>query len=96
MFSFGLVVSGFERADIDQTACADPAKCIYAVLSRVIYGPDEDFVHHEAQGALPAIIRLQRQVSYFGDSEGLNRLMTYVGNKEVNCQVLLMLWEDRD
>lgn len=96
MFSFGLVVSCFERADIDHTARADPAKCIYAVLGRVICGPDEDFAHHEAQGALPAMIRLQRQVSYFGDSEGLNGLMTHVGDEEVNCQVLSLLWEDRD
>lgn len=96
MFSFGLVVSGFERADIDHTARADPAKCIYAILGRVICGPDEDFAHHEAQGALPAMIRLQRQVSYFGDSEGLNGLMTHVGDEEVNCQVLSLLWEDRD
>ncbi|KAF1808533.1 kinase domain-containing protein [Eremomyces bilateralis CBS 781.70] len=71
------------------------AVCIYAVLGRVIFGPDGDFQKHQAQGALPALIRLQRQVSYFGDREGLNGLMKHVGDEEVNCQVLRMLWEER-
>ncbi|KAL9127414.1 MAG: hypothetical protein Q9217_003710 [Psora testacea] len=71
------------------------AVCIYAVLGRVIFGPDDDFQKHQAQGALPALIRLQRQVSYFGDQEGLNGLMKHVGDEEVNCQVLRMLWEER-
>jgi serine/threonine protein kinase len=65
------------------------------VLGRVIFGPDDDFQKHQAQGALPALIRLQRQVSYFGDQEGLNGLMKHIGDDEVNCQVLWMLWEDR-
>lgn len=42
------------------------------------------------------MIRLQRQVSYFGDREGLNGLMTHVGDEEVNCQVLSLLWEERN
>ncbi|KAI0454988.1 kinase domain-containing protein [Xylaria acuta] len=33
--------------------------CIYAVLGCVIFGPDDDFRKHEAQGALPTCIRLQ-------------------------------------
>ncbi|KAH4906954.1 hypothetical protein HBI80_070960 [Parastagonospora nodorum] len=41
--------------------------CIYAILGRVILGPDDDFKLHESKGALPAFIRLQRQISYFGD-----------------------------
>ncbi|KAI0908726.1 kinase domain-containing protein [Ustulina deusta] len=69
--------------------------CIYAVLGRVIFGPDDDFQKHEAQGALPTFIRLQRQVSYFGTQDGLNGLMKHVGDEEVNCEVLRMLWEDR-
>lgn len=42
------------------------------------------------------MIRLQRQISYFGDKDSLNGLMKHVGDEEVNCQVLSMLWEDRD
>ncbi|KAF1362380.1 kinase-like protein [Lizonia empirigonia] len=52
--------------------------CIYAVLGRVILGPDDDFKLHESKGVLPAFIRLQRQVSYFGHKEGLNGLMKHV------------------
>ena len=55
------------------------------MLGRVIFGPDDDFQKHQAQGALPALIRLQRQVSYFGDQEGLNGLMEHVGDDEINC-----------
>ncbi|CBX98161.1 similar to calcium/calmodulin dependent protein kinase [Plenodomus lingam JN3] len=69
--------------------------CIYAVLGRVILGPDDDFKLHESKGALPAFIRLQRQISYFGDKEGLNVLMKDVGDEEANCEILRMLWEDR-
>lgn len=65
------------------------------MLGRVIFGPDDDFQKHQVQCALPALIRLQRQVSYFGDQEGLNGLMKHVGDEEVNCQVLRMLWEER-
>lgn len=65
------------------------------MLGRVIFGPDDDFQKHQAQGALPALIRLQRQVSYFGDQEGLNGLMKHVSDEEVNCQVLGMLWGER-
>ena len=59
-------------------------------------GPDEDFAKHESQGGLPAMIRLQRQVSYFGDEEGLNGLMKHVGDESLNCQILSMLWEERN
>lgn len=65
------------------------------MLGRVIFGPDDDFQKHESQGALPAFIRLQRQVSYFGDKEGLNGLMKHVGDEEINRQILGMLWEER-
>lgn len=66
------------------------------MLGRVIFGPDDDFQKHQAQGVFPALIRLQRQVSYFGDREGLNGLMKHVGDDEANCQILGMLWEDRN
>lgn len=70
-------------------------KCIYAVLGRVILGPDDNFKLHESKGALPMLIRLQRQISYFGDKQGLNGLMKHVGDEEFNCELLRMLWEDR-
>jgi serine/threonine protein kinase len=66
------------------------------MLGRVIFGPDVDFEKHEAQGVLPALIRLQRQVSYFGDQEGVNGLMKHIGDDDISCQVLQMLWEDRN
>ncbi|KAI1113051.1 kinase domain-containing protein [Nemania sp. NC0429] len=69
--------------------------CIYAMLGRVIFGPDDDFNKHKSQGALPPLIRLQRQVSYFGTEDGLNGLVKHVGDEEVNCVVLRLLWEDR-
>ncbi|KAH1355141.1 hypothetical protein KXV22_003394 [Aspergillus fumigatus] len=69
--------------------------CIYAMLGRVIFGPDEDFRKHQTQGALPALIRLQRQVSYFGDSEGINGLLKHITDDEISCQVLRMLWDGR-
>jgi serine/threonine protein kinase len=65
------------------------------VLGRVIFGVDDDFRTHEAQGALPAIIRLQRQLCYFGDKEGINGLMKHVGDDENNCLILRMLWDGR-
>lgn len=70
-------------------------QCIYAILGPVIFGPDDDFRKHEAQGVLPALICLQRQVSYFGDQEGLKGLMKHTDDDEVSCQVLQMLWEER-
>ncbi|KAI0545242.1 kinase domain-containing protein [Xylaria curta] len=71
------------------------AVCIYAILGRVIFGVDDDFRKHEAQGAFPALICLQRQISHFGDRDGLNGLMRHVGDEEVNCVILGMLWDDR-
>lgn len=65
------------------------------MLGQVIFGAVEDLRHFEAQGVFPHIIRLQRQVSFFGDREGLNGLMACVGDEEVNCQVLGLLWDDR-
>ncbi|KAL4921348.1 hypothetical protein BDW62DRAFT_174488 [Aspergillus aurantiobrunneus] len=69
--------------------------CIHAVLGRVISGLDGDFRFHQAQGALPALIRLQRQVSYFGDQEGINGLLKHIGDDEFSCRMLGMLWDDR-
>ncbi|KAF9890347.1 hypothetical protein FE257_006013 [Aspergillus nanangensis] len=36
-----------------------------------------------------------RQVSYFGDQEGMNGLLRHVGDDEINCHVLRMLWDER-
>ncbi|XRM47931.1 hypothetical protein ABZX51_010882 [Aspergillus tubingensis] len=69
--------------------------CLYAALGRVIFGIDDDFRFHESQGALPTMIRLQRQVSYFGDKEGINGLLKHIGDDEVNCQVLRTLWDEK-
>ncbi|EED11722.1 calcium/calmodulin dependent protein kinase, putative [Talaromyces stipitatus ATCC 10500] len=69
--------------------------CIYAMLGRVIFGPDQDFRKHEAQGALPAFIRLQRQVSYFGDMQGIGGLSKHISDDDISCQVLQMLWDER-
>ncbi|KAB8207509.1 kinase-like domain-containing protein [Aspergillus parasiticus] len=69
--------------------------CIYAILGRVIFDPDDDVRKHDAQGVLPALIRLQRQVSYFVDQEGLSGLMKHIGDDGISCQVLQMLWGER-
>jgi serine/threonine protein kinase len=61
----------------------------------VIFGPDADFKIHEGLGALPDMIRLQRQISYFGDQDGLDGLKKYLGDDEISLTVLTMLWEDR-
>ena len=52
---------------------------------RVISGRDADMTLHESRGVLPMLIRLQRQVSYFGDKDGLNGLMKHVGDEEIDC-----------
>ena len=70
-------------------------QCIYASLGRVIFGPDEDFQFHQSQGALPAFIRLQRQVSYFGDQEGICGLSKQIADDGVSCEILQMLWDER-
>ena len=41
------------------------------------------------------IIRLQRQVSYFGDEEGIKGVIKHVSDNEVDRKVFQMLWEDR-
>jgi serine/threonine protein kinase len=66
------------------------------MTGKAICGPDEDFYKHESQGALPAMIRLQRQISYFGDSENVEGLMRHVGDEEINRQIITMLWDERN
>lgn len=90
VFSFGAVVSAPLTRPTSLTS-----QCIYAMLGRVIFGPDDDFNLHESKDALPGMIRLQRQVSYFGDRDGINGLMKHVGDEEANLEVLSLLWDDR-
>ncbi|EEA24244.1 hypothetical protein TMatcc_007319 [Talaromyces marneffei ATCC 18224] len=71
------------------------AVCIYAMLGQVVFGAEEGLSDFEAQGVFPHIVRLRRQVSFWGDREGLNGLITHVSDEEVNSQVLGMLWDDR-
>lgn len=68
---------------------------MYVMYGRIICGSDEDFEKHKLQGALPTMVRLQRQISYFGDGDSLRGLMRHVGDGEFNVQILGMLWEDR-
>ena len=70
-------------------------QCLYVMLGRVVCGKDDDFALHESQGALPEMIRMQRLISYFGDSNGLKGLMKHVGDEEIICQVLFLLWDER-
>lgn len=74
---------------------AHRSQCLSATLGRVLCGPDEDFHKHESQGAIPALIRLQRLVSYFGHRDGLNGLLTHLGDREANCHVVSMLESER-
>jgi serine/threonine protein kinase len=71
-------------------------KCVYAVLGRVIFGPDEDMRRYTDQGALASMVRLQRQVSYFGDRDGINGLLTHVGDDELSLQLLSNAYDSKD
>jgi serine/threonine protein kinase len=71
-------------------------KCIYAILGRVIFGPDEDMKNYTDQGALASIVRLQRQVSYFGDRDGINGLLTHVGDDELSLELLSNAYDGKD
>ncbi len=71
-------------------------KCIHAVLNRVILGPDEDMKKYTDQGALASMVRLQRQVSYFDDKDGINRLLTHVGDDELSLQLLSNAYDGKD
>ncbi|KEQ59544.1 calcium/calmodulin dependent protein kinase [Aureobasidium melanogenum CBS 110374] len=69
--------------------------CIHAVLGQVIFALNDDFKKHEMQSALPYLIHLQRQIWFFGNEGGLEGLVKHVGDDELNCQALRMLWEER-
>lgn len=56
---------------------------------------DEDYEDFISQGAEPLATRLQRLVSYFGDGDGINGLLTHMGDNETSCEILSLLWERR-
>lgn len=66
------------------------------MLGRVIFGRDEDFEHHVSQGIEPGLIRLQRQVCFFGDEAGYKGLRRHVDHDERLCQLVDAMWEDRE
>lgn len=65
------------------------------MLGRVIFGLDHDFQYHLSLGIPPFIIRLQRQVSYFGDRDGINDLLAHFRDDEFGCQILSAVWDER-
>ncbi|RMY88951.1 hypothetical protein D0862_10319 [Hortaea werneckii] len=69
--------------------------CIFAMCDKMVCEDDEDFQQFVSQGAEPLAIRLQRLVSYFGDKDGINGLLTHVGDDETNCEILSLLWDER-
>ncbi|KAL6158224.1 hypothetical protein ACJQWK_07989 [Exserohilum turcicum] len=69
--------------------------CTYAVLGRAIFAPDADFETRIAQGVLPDLIHLQRQVSYFGDEDAIAGLEMHLGDDSFSRMILRMLWTDR-
>lgn len=92
-FSFGIEVSA---ATLTENQLTDMrSQCISALLGRVIFAPDDDFRRHLGQDALLALIRLQRQVSYFGSWEGVSGLVKHITDDDTNCQILRMLWDER-
>ncbi|RMY59964.1 hypothetical protein D0863_11758, partial [Hortaea werneckii] len=70
-------------------------QCIFAMYDKMVCEDDEDFQSFVSQGAEPLAIRLQRLVSYFGDKDGINGLLTHVGDDETSCEILSMLWDER-
>ncbi|KAI9688239.1 MAG: hypothetical protein M1822_001745 [Bathelium mastoideum] len=72
------------------------AVCIYAILGHVIFGPDDDMRQYIDQGALASMVRLQRQISYFGDKDGINGLLTHVGDDEISFQLLSNAYDGKD
>lgn len=63
----------------------------------MIFGNDDDFRYHGSKGALPSMVRIERQVSYFGDKGGLDQLKRYVGEeKGIERQILDIMWDARE
>lgn len=66
------------------------------MTGKVTLGRDEDFYKHISLGVYQILIRLQRQVSYFGDAEGVEGLLKHLGDDEVNKETISSLWEGRN
>ena len=73
-----------------------PDQCVYAVLERVIFGVNEEVEKYASQGISPNIIRLHRQITYFGDEEGHQGLLKLLSNDEASSTVVKFLWGDRE
>ncbi|KAF2764864.1 kinase domain-containing protein [Teratosphaeria nubilosa] len=69
--------------------------CIYAMLGRIVFGRDADFEYHESLDIDPPVIRLQRQVSVFGDEAGYQGLRRHLSDDPRHCLLLDVMWEDR-
>lgn len=41
------------------------------------------------------MIRMQRLVSYFGEKDGLNGLIKHIGDDQISCELLSVLWDER-
>lgn len=52
-------------------------QCIYAVLKRVIFAVSEEEL---GEGEEKLAVVLERQISYFADEDGLNRLLMHLGD----------------
>lgn len=75
MFSFGLVVSSPRTSGLlASNACR---QCIYAMTKRIIFAVDESEV---PEGIELLEIVLKRHLSYFGDLEGIEGLIRYLGD----------------
>ncbi|KAG4442807.1 hypothetical protein IFR05_001688 [Cadophora sp. M221] len=58
--------------------------CIYAVTKQVIFAVEREDL---GEGEEPLAVVLERQISYFADEEGLNGLLSHLGDSPW-CQVL--------
>lgn len=65
------------------------------MLGKAIFGLDQDMRKLQAYGVLQQVIRLQRQVSYFGDQEGWNGLNIHISDNKTSRQILWKAWADR-
>lgn len=68
------------------------AQCIYAVLKRVIFAVDDTEL---AEGEERLAVVLNRQISYFGDEEGMNGFLRHLGDSPW-CQVVYAILDEFD
>lgn len=65
------------------------------MLGKVIFDVAEDYRKYESEGLLPYAFHLHRQVSFFGDREGLDGLVRNVDGEEAKRALLECFWTDR-